>query len=483
MSRKPATASTTQKSNAKRRGMRLADDSLQFIRCVLENKIKERCHNLLGFCCLLYCAPTTYRYLPTTSTPPTVENDAMIEPQTQQQTQEQHQPGEDEDLPLVLQDLRRFLRRESPSSLFDKGVVATPVAAIKALLGVVQRSKATTMMGLQDELKQARAIMIQDFEQGHTTSTTTTTAAPSGLAASSSSSSTSSGAGGRNLIALCSGCDLFLKYITRSFLELADFEACRTEVLERGKRFAGITLAARDRIAHVGADFIQEGQTVLTHGFSRVVASILLQAAETKNFDIVILEGRPDAAGAKAAQHYASHSSNIPITVVLDSAMGHVMESVDIVLTGAEAVLENGGCVNKMGTYALAACAQAHGKPVYVAAESYKFARLYPLNQRDLPSLGNIPLEFCDTTTMTTTLAAAATTAATASSSSKSDETSTAGVSSKSKLMECVNLPDKVKIVNPPCDYTPAKFISLLFTDLGVLTPSAVSDELIRLYQ
>jgi translation initiation factor 2B subunit (eIF-2B alpha/beta/delta family) len=24
-------------------------------------------------------------------------------------------------------------------------------------------------------------------------------------------------------------------------------------------------------------------------------------------------------------------------------------------------------------------------QPVYVAAESYKFARLYPLNQRDLP--------------------------------------------------------------------------------------------------
>lgn len=34
-----------------------------------------------------------------------------------------------------------------------------------------------------------------------------------------------------------------------------------------------------------------------------------------------------------------------------------------------------------------------------------------------------------------------------------------------------------------PCvDYTPAEYITLLFTDLGVLTPSAVSDELIRLY-
>ena len=34
----------------------------------------------------------------------------------------------------------------------------------------------------------------------------------------------------------------------------------------------------------------------------------------------------------------------------------------------------------------------------------------------------------------------------------------------------------------PTIDFTPADLITLLFTDLGVLTPAAVSDELIRLY-
>lgn len=242
-------------------------------------------------------------------------------------------------VPLVLQDLRRFLKRDSrPSSLFDMSVMATPVAAIKALLGVVERSNATTMMELQDELKRAREIVMQDFLH--------------------SSSSSSGRSGTRNMIALASGCDLFLKYATRTFLEHGDFAASRNQVLERGQRFAGISLAARDRIAHVAADFIQEGQTVLTHGWSRVVASILLKAAETKHFDIILLEGRPDAAGAKAARAYASHESKIPTTVVLDSAMGHVMEMVDVVLVGAEAVVENGGFVNKMGTYALATCAK-----------------------------------------------------------------------------------------------------------------------------
>jgi translation initiation factor eIF-2B subunit alpha len=352
-------------------------------------------------------------------------------------TSQQEETHESEEIPPVLQDLRGFLKRDSPSSLFDKSVMATPVAAIKALLGVVQRSKAATMMGLQDELKQARAIMIKDFEIGANSSSR-----------------------GRSLIALASGCDLFLKYVTRSFLELPDFEACRQEVLERGERFAGISLAARDRIAHVAADFIQEGQTVLTHGWSRVVASVLLKAAETKHFDIIILEGRPDAAGARAAKFYATHSSNIPTTVVLDSAMGYIMESVDIVLVGAEAVVENGGCVNKMGTYALATCAKAHGRPFYVASESYKFARLFPLNQRDLPYMGNLPLECFYS----------------ADSSSDEDE-------AKKSVGQPVGIPENVKVDNPPCDFTPAKFITLLFTDLGVMTPSAVSDELIGLYQ
>ena len=35
---------------------------------------------------------------------------------------------------------------------------------------------------------------------------------------------------------------------------------------------------------------------------------------------------------------------------------------------------------------------------------------------------------------------------------------------------------------HPLVDYTPPAYITLLFTDLGILTPSAISDELIKLY-
>ena len=274
----------------------------------------------------------------------------------------------------------------------------------------------------------------------------------------------------------CCAC-LFLlhaRYVTRAYLELPDFAACIAQVLERGERFAGISLAARDRIAEVGQAFIQDGQTVLTHGWSRVVSNLLVKAAEHRHFSIVVLEGRPDAAGAKAAKVYAD--AGIPTTVVLDSAMAYAMESVDLVIVGAEGVVENGGIVNKMGTYGLGIAARELGKPFYVAAESYKFARLYPLNQSDLPTMGHAAqLNFVDTASWEMTGGLVGKAPVNTDEDGKVDASSVPGVVQFK--------PNQIKVKNPPCDYTPAKYITLLFTDLGVLTPSAVSDELIRLYQ
>lgn len=294
-------------------------------------------------------------------------------------------------------------------------------------------------MGLQDELKQAADKMLQNFSAVDNNS-------------------------GRSYIALQSGCELFLKYSTRTFLESPNFGECRQQILQRGERFQTISLAARDKIAQQAWPFIPEGATVMTHGWSRVVASILERAVSAgRQFDVLILEGRPDAAGVKAANCYA-RESKIPVKVVLDAAMAYcIMEQVDLVLVGAEGVLENGAVVNKLGTAALAACAKAAGKPFYVASESYKFARLYPLHQSDLPQQPGIitkaraSVQFVDTTT-------------TSSSCSSSG-------------LKPIELDKSIQVENPPVDLTHSKYISLLFTDLGVLTPSAVSDELIRLYQ
>lgn len=102
--------------------------------------------------------------------------------------------------------------------------------------------------------------------------------------------------------------------------------------------------------------------------------------------------------------------------------------------------MESGGVINRIGTYTMALCAKEMNKPFYVLTESFKFSRLYPLNQRDLPDNYKYPIK-----------------------SSRKDE-------SFHKL-------------HPLVDYTAPLLITLIFTDLGILTPSAVSDELIKLYQ
>ncbi len=114
-----------------------------------------------------------------------------------------------------------------------------------------------------------------------------------------------------------------------------------------------------------------------------------------------------------------------------------------MVLSGAEGVVENGGVINQIGTYQIAVIARSANKPFYVVAESFKFVRVYPLNQYDLPSNFSVSV--------------------------------TTGL-----LEEPVRA--SAEDPNPFVDYTPPAFISLLFTDIGVLTPSGVSDELIKLY-
>lgn len=75
----------------------------------------------------------------------------------------------------------------------------------------------------------------------------------------------------------------------------------------------------------------------------------------------------------------------INCTLILDAAVGLIMEKTDFVLLGAEGVVESGGIINKIGTSTIGLCAKMFNKPMYVAVESFKFVRFYPLNNLDVP--------------------------------------------------------------------------------------------------
>ena len=102
-------------------------------------------------------------------------------------------------------------------------------------------------------------------------------------------------------------------------------------------------------------------------------------ASQGKHFEVVVTEGRPATTGSKVAEQLIR--SGIPCTLVLDSAIAYKMLDIDLVLVGADGVVESGGIINQIGTYQIALVAHALETPFYVAAESYKFARLFPLTQ------------------------------------------------------------------------------------------------------
>eukprot|EP00727_Mastigamoeba_balamuthi_P009614 m51a1_g5275 putative translation initiation factor eif-2b alpha subunit (315) ;mRNA; f:156486-158279 len=285
--------------------------------------------------------------------------------------------------------------------------LAGAVAVVRALTEVIENSKANTIMGLRDELQQE----VEKFKDASTTGS----------------------------VSLVSGCELFMRFVTRTTLDFAVFADCKQRLIERGKLFTQRLAQSRDKIANIAAPFIHDNCTVLVHGFSRVVLRVLQRAAsQGRPFSVIVTESRPDNAGYLTAT--SLKAVGIPVRVIMDSAVAFEMAHVDLVLCGSEAIVENGGIINKIGTYQISIVAQALNKPFYVAAESFKFFRLYPLTQSEIPQR-------------------------------------------KVPFLSCEHCPADVSAASTESvDYTPPNYISLLFTELGVLTPSAVSDELIRLY-
>jgi len=156
--------------------------------------------------------------------------------------------------------------------------VAVPVAAMHALVLSIQRSDATTWMELEDELRSAIASLKRCRHED---------------------------LGGRTSLSLGSGCELFMLHVTRAFnlqTDMVDFSDCKHELLLRGEKFAGMSLTSRSRIAEIGSAFVGDGCTVLVHGNSRVVHALILKAAETKQFNVLVTEGRPGNGGSVLAK-------------------------------------------------------------------------------------------------------------------------------------------------------------------------------------
>ncbi len=211
-----------------------------------------------------------------------------------------------------------------------------------------------------------------------------------------------------NPISLSAGTDLFQRYLITTLQRpgqlgpAGDFRSIRAHLLSNGRLFVQRAKESRQKIASFGRHFVRDGATVLTNGGSRVVGALLTSAADSSagsvRFRVIYVLDSSVAANNGVETEgraivRALRAKNVPVATIPESAVAYSLGKVDMVIVGAEGVVENGGIISRLGTYQIGLLAKAAGKPFYVVAESHKFVRLYPLSQYDLPIEQNV-IEF-----------------------------------------------------------------------------------------
>lgn len=145
-------------------------------------------------------------------------------------------------------------------------------------------------------------------------------------------------------------------------------------------------------------------------------------------------ETRPYLQGARLTT-WELMQEGIPVTLITDNMAGYVMAKglVKSVIVGADRIAANGDVVNKIGTYALAVLAKEHGIPFYCAA---------PVSTLDLrlKSGNDVIIEQRSPQEVTHVLGQRI-------------------------------APEGVDVLNPAFDVTPARYVTAIITEYGVVRP------------
>ncbi len=226
----------------------------------------------------------------------------------------------------------------------------------------------------------------------------------------------------------------------------ADLVSVRQGLVERAE-----VLLAEDReicrkLGSVGAELLHDGARVLTHcnagalatgGYGTALGVVRAACEAGKHISVLADETRPLFQGARLTA-WELQRDGIPVEVCTDSMSGYLMQrgEVDVVIVGADRIAANGDTANKIGTYGVAVLAREHGIPFYVAA---------PLStiDRDLADGAAIPIE-----------------------ERGRDEVAHIGD-------RCI-LPEGIGVRQPAFDMTPARFITALITEAGLVRSPSV---------
>jgi methylthioribose-1-phosphate isomerase len=195
------------------------------------------------------------------------------------------------------------------------------------------------------------------------------------------------------------------------------------------------------RLGEVGAALLRDGMTVLTHcnagalataGMGTALAPIYVAAEQAKRIRVYADETRPLLQGARLTT-WELREAGIDVTLITDGMAGRVMFEgrIDAVLVGADRIARNGDVCNKIGTYSVAVLAKEHGVPFYAVAPLSTF-------DRRLVSGAAIPIE------------------------ERAAEEVTQGFGRRTA-------PEGVRVYNPAFDVTPARLVTGIVTEVGVI--------------
>jgi methylthioribose-1-phosphate isomerase len=195
------------------------------------------------------------------------------------------------------------------------------------------------------------------------------------------------------------------------------------------------------RMGQNGQKLLPKKATILTHCNAGALATggygtalgVIRAAHETgKQIQVIADETRPWLQGLRLTS-FELMEDGIPVTVIADNAAGSLMRQgkIDAVITGADRIAANGDVANKIGTYQVAVLARENRIPFYVAA---------PLStiDPDTPDGDGIPVE-----------------------QRGSDEISHMG----NRRIG----PADVQVLNIAFDITPARYVSAIITEAGVV--------------
>jgi methylthioribose-1-phosphate isomerase len=199
-----------------------------------------------------------------------------------------------------------------------------------------------------------------------------------------------------------------------------------------------------------------EAVNVLTHcnagwlatvDWGTATAPIYLAHDRGLKIHVWVDETRPRNQGASLTAWELGHHGVLH-TIIPDNTGGHLMQhgQVDLVIVGTDRVAANGDVCNKIGTYLKALAAHDNGVPFYVALPS-------PTIDFKIANGSEVPIE----------------------QRSADEVTDMTGRTSDGRIETVRIVPEGSKVANYAFDVTPARLVTGLITERGVLGASSAA--------